>query len=301
MGDEHEMADDEAVTSIGVIRRERSPGDNSTHRLTGSTEWYDFQLRFDVHWNVERKSHSNLTAIQLGWAGERSCDTNAFIPRLPAHRELPLPPMCSGRDANDRRAINAFRWLFDKAPDVRGAARPIILRIASPSRLDDSKINALRKLLSLRECLWTGSWKATTINHIKRYQIALVAEPISDDLWPHTVELSLAQVHHSNFLEQDIYSLAATGYHNFAGLKISCSRLFPFCVSIDEEFKLVEKCSLAIMLTTAFAIPVLPHIKICGVVFPTNENIWNAEFYSCRLLKQLVAPIGVPPLEPVSF
>ena len=157
-------------------------------------------------------------------------------------------------------------------------------------------MTAIRRHLNMGDVLWQNKWVSKDIMGVQFVEKCFVAEPISDTYWPKTVEIGLQQCWHGEGLMQDLYALTATGYHNFAGLRIMFKRHFPWCVGIDWERRVVSKLSYNQVRDSSGSIAPPPYVKINNIVFLTNENIKSPRFTFDPLPRDLMFPVGVPPL-----
>ena len=77
--------------------------------------------------------------------------------------------------------------------------------------------------------------------------LTMAATP-SYDSWQGMVRLVLTFFAYNEFSQDSLFSLTAEGFINFAGCKILLGRTFPFVITLDDEFKSVQKRSLGELL-----------------------------------------------------
>jgi hypothetical protein len=270
--------------------------------LTGIIAFYDFRLRFDVLLDTEllgggHDTYSNLEGMCLGSTKKVVVLSShlLFNPVLITRRPLQVPEVgFSGDDANACHTIetDTFRAIVEAMPAVyRITPRCLLLRITSPFDIQDNVLMALASFLRLRNDFF---WRGGTAD---RRILQVAAEPELPTYWPDTFQLTVDHIHGDS--EKQVFSLTATGYCIFAGLRLSCSRLFPFVIELDDEFipHHLQK-GLPLLPGVRFE----PFISIEGISFPTNETIENAgEAMGTPGWQGLYNPSGVPVMARIDY
>jgi len=277
--------------NVARVRR----GEQQELVMTCLHVYFDCNLRFDVHYNTDTKECTRLEGTRNPWSRMSEFPTESmslFLPggTLPLRQNLHLPmTRFHGEDPNDRRTLKSFQMLYEQHPALRNFNCPIILEIEAPFVIEDHILNALVEFLGmspLHRNVSAPDSKALTI----------VAEPISDELWPKTVKLDVKWVNTFDILPSHMFSLKATGHFDAASLRVGCSRLFPFLIEIDLHDNKIEKSTLMHNLFMPFTHPVNPSVGLHDVMIPTFEHIskllhlqmgdttaWNAPRFSIIL------------------
>ena len=124
----------------GVMIREAGLGlYGPTYRLTGFVVWYNFGVKLDVCWSLEKKTHYDLVGTMLGLNGESNTHNGAFINADPVEQIINFSKLCHAWGANFRGDIYAFRIVFSVSEAAEHAKRPVIVRIRSLAKLGKIK------------------------------------------------------------------------------------------------------------------------------------------------------------------
>jgi hypothetical protein len=283
------------------------PPDSKSHlAIRGIINFYDFRIRLDVRLDTERLgddgdgtetiAYSVLEGMCLGPTPQVVSRERAvlFHPVLPERHALKVPSVSFKEDdANARHTIDTdtFRAIVQAIPKVyRVTPRVLLLRITSPFKVDDSLLEAFVSILGMKKTLFWESKEADW----RTIQVA--AEPKLETSWPDTFELAVDHIHEDS--EKKVFSLTAKSYCFFAGLRLSCSRLFPFVIDLDDEFEPHLQKGLPLFLVDSF----VPSISIEGISIPTNESLEHAGVAMTTLGgRRLYNPDGVPGMHRTNY
>lgn len=184
---------------------------------------------------TETIAYSNLEGMCLGPTQSVVARSRAllFHPVLPRRQLLQVPVVgYSGEDANACHMIDTdtFRAIVQVIPAVyRIPPRCLLLRIISSFDVDDSVLMAFVLILGMKKDWF---WRSGADD---RQILQVAVEPKLATYWPDTFKLTVDHIHGE--AHDRVFSLTATGYCFFAGLRLSCSRLFPFVIKLDKEYK----------------------------------------------------------------
>jgi hypothetical protein len=219
--------------------------------LMGHIWFFDCKVRFDVKRDLdETKRLHHLSFQSLGWeppdfSQEYMRQINNLIRAPPIQIQKLQEITLAGRDVNDRDSIALFKYIFRKAPEVRESIRPIVLQINAPRVFTELEVFAFLQVLSLTQVLWQKKWD---IHRDGSGATLTMAVTPSDDSWQGMVWLVLTFFAYNDFSMDSLFSLTAEGFVNFAGCKILLARTFPFVITLDHEYRSVQKRSFAELL-----------------------------------------------------
>ena len=282
---------------MGVDSHMRTNNYNGSLLLFGDLVWYNFNIQFSVSWRLNRQSHINLAAQVKGLIGTSVSNGPGLMGPFPQYHYIMDRPLCGRRDPNDRATIKSFRRIMTINDDLIIAERPLMVKIKAPTQQSGDKIDAMRRCLGMSECLYTEARDWVDDDGTCVYETRMVSEGLRDDVWPNTVFIDIDFVSRNDYLQQDLFSITAAGYHNFSGIKILCERLFPFGICIDEENRTVEGHCFAMLTDESQYVGVKPFIKLNGEVVWTGEKLSEPAFYCETLPEGLMNPTGVPDLQ----